>query len=397
MSTSMTRSGFSLTLTSHVLRIVLEFRLLLLRLLHQLQPFLLDREGGNKVFERILPGEEFSQIWSLKRRLQFLAIRFVRVYLWNLTGWSSKSQAKLTNMKSVDRTPIQFKKRFSGLPGEDWISHIDMLEIHRANKHQWSARQFYYGLQHTLAGRAKKTIEALEEELECPTLYSIIPDWFETEMEELRAMIANKITYPQLEPRTKIAVVIAYFQEKFQEDTADSAWDDFRFAAQEAGESIEEWGTRIKRLRNKVQKYGIRITWQQYLRKWTIGTKAPYFTAQLREALCPADFRREPVVTDLISFESWYQRFLRRQRERSRDLAERARLVTLQRLRAKSRMTNDQEDTVSGPGGTPKGSEKGTGWDRYRQGPASRLPSNKHSCLFTPGPSKGSQGGCDEG
>ena len=214
------------------------------------------------------------------------------------------------------------------MPGEDWISHVDALEIHRANKHQWTARQYYYGLQHTLAGKAKATIQALEEELDCPTLYSILPDWFEPDMEELRAMISNKISFPQLEPRTKVAVVIAWFQEKFQQDTAEGVWDEFRFATQEPGETIEDWGTRVKRLRNRVQKFGIRITWKQYLRKWTVGTRTAYFTSQLREALCPADFRREPVVTDLLSFESWLQRFLRRQRERARDIAEHARLAS---------------------------------------------------------------------
>ena len=57
-----------------------------------------------------------------------------------------KAADKVTNMKQVDRTAIQFRKRFSGLPGEDWIAHLDAFEIHRANKHQWKARQFYYGL-----------------------------------------------------------------------------------------------------------------------------------------------------------------------------------------------------------------------------------------------------------
>ena len=129
-----------------------------------------------------------------------------------------KAGAKTYNMKSVDRTAVQFRKRYSGLPGEDWIGHVDTLEIHRANKHQWTARQFYYGLQQTVAGKAMETMQALKEELDCPVLYSILPDWFEAEMEELRAMISNKITFPQLQSRTKVAIVIVWFQEKFQQD-----------------------------------------------------------------------------------------------------------------------------------------------------------------------------------
>ena len=66
-------------------------------------------------------------------------------------------------------------------------------------------------------------VQALEEELDCPTLYSIIPDWFEPEMKELRDMIAGKISYPRLQPRTKLAVLIAWIQEKFHRDSADVA------------------------------------------------------------------------------------------------------------------------------------------------------------------------------
>ena len=78
------------------------------------------------------------------------------------------------NMKSVDRTPEEFKKRFSGRPGEDWIAHIDLLEIHRANKHQWTVREFYYGLQHTLADTAKDTVQHLEQGLELSDLTTFL-------------------------------------------------------------------------------------------------------------------------------------------------------------------------------------------------------------------------------
>ena len=289
--------------------------------------------------------------------------------------------AKIPNMKSVDRTAVQFKKRYSGLPGEDWIAHLDALEIHRANKYQWSARQFYYGLQHTLVGRAKATLQSLEEELECPVLYTTLPDWFEADMEELRAMISKKITYPQLEPRTKIAILVTWFQEKFHQDSADTAWDDFRFASQEPSETVEDWGTRIKRLRNKVQKFGIAITWEQYLRKWTVGTKTAYFTSQLREALCPSDYRREPVVTDLISFEAWYQRFLKRQRERAKDLAEHARLSTIQKMRSRARREKTEEQSESNLH-TPRKHLQQSMADKYRRGPATAVNDNRHSRLF---------------
>ena len=129
--------------------------------------------------------------------------------------------------------------------------------------------------------------------------------------------------------------------------SAEVVWDEFRFATQQPNETVEEWGTRVKRLRNKVQKYDIRISWSQCLKKWTVGTKPAYFTAQLREALCPADYRRDSVVSDLMSFEAWYQRFLQRQRERSRDMAEHSRLSTLQCLREKSKSSTPTRDATN--------------------------------------------------
>ena len=118
-------------------------------------------------------------------------------------------------MKSVDRTATDFKRRFSGLSGEDWIDHLDMLEIMRVNKHQWTAREFYYGLQHTLAGKVRSTVSNLEQSLECPELTMFLPDWFECDMQELREMIAGRCGFPELEPRTKVAVLITYFQDRF--------------------------------------------------------------------------------------------------------------------------------------------------------------------------------------
>ena len=197
-------------------------------------------------------------------------------------------------------------------------------------------------------------------------------------MKELRDMIAGKISYPRLQPRTKLAVLIAWIQEKFHRDSADVAWDNFRFTAQQTDESIQDWGIRVKRLKNKVHKYGFSVSWPQYLRKWTTGTCTGYFTAQLRESLCPSDYRRDPVVHDLMSFESWYQRFLQRQRNRERDLAEHARLSAIQKIRIRAR------ETPSSPVRNPlsKRTPANKIVDRRRQGPAPPVTSNRHSNLF---------------
>ena len=79
--------------------------------------------------------------------------------------------------------------RFHGRPGEDWMGHVDALEIHRANKFRWTARQFYYGLRLTLQSVALTTANSLEEELVEINLLVYLPDWFQAEMTELRSMI----------------------------------------------------------------------------------------------------------------------------------------------------------------------------------------------------------------
>ena len=64
------------------------------------------------------------------------------------------SAEKYENMKSVDRTAAIFRRRFTGLPSEKWIAHLDSLELDRARKHNWTPKQFYYGLRITLQGKA---------------------------------------------------------------------------------------------------------------------------------------------------------------------------------------------------------------------------------------------------
>ena len=54
----------------------------------------------------------------------------------SLQTYMAERMSYRVNMKTVDKTPSEFKKRFSGRPGENWIEHLDLLEIMRANKHQ---------------------------------------------------------------------------------------------------------------------------------------------------------------------------------------------------------------------------------------------------------------------
>ena len=128
------------------------------------------------------------------------------------------------------------------------MGHVDALEIHRANKFQWNPRQFYYGLMATLIYAVHTALLSLEENLMDINLLAYIPDWFQTEMAELRSMIAGEVTYSQLQPRTKLVILFSVFEERFQRDSSDKAWENFRFVTQQPDEALEEWGMWITRL-----------------------------------------------------------------------------------------------------------------------------------------------------
>ena len=113
--------------------------------------------------------------------------------------------------------------RFSGKPGEDWIGHVDALETHRALKYSWTAKQFYYGLLHTLTDEAQKTAAAMEDDTEEMEMHRLLPDWFKPDMGEYRKMACGKVKYAELEPRSKVAIMLSYFEQLFQRDTAELA------------------------------------------------------------------------------------------------------------------------------------------------------------------------------
>ena len=86
------------------------------------------------------------------------------------------SEDKKSNMKTVDSIQKHFKPRFSGLATEDWVDHVNELELQCARKHCWSARQFFYALRSTLMGAAMQTWVALERDEDQPDLGSLLPD-----------------------------------------------------------------------------------------------------------------------------------------------------------------------------------------------------------------------------
>ena len=131
------------------------------------------------------------------------------------------------NMKTVDSTPKHFKLRFSGLAAEDWVDHVNELELQCARKHCWSARQFFYALRSTLSGAAMQTWVALERDEDQPDLGSLLPDWFECEPKEYRDLLKKRTSFSRLSERTQLAIVFVYFFFRFQRDTPRSAMDNF--------------------------------------------------------------------------------------------------------------------------------------------------------------------------
>ena len=114
-------------------------------------------------------------------------------------------------MKSVDRTPRNFSRRFSGLPSEDWIDHLDALELQQVSKHQWTAREFYYGMRLTLLAKAESTLQSLEMDLDRPELHTLIPEWHNAEAEDWRALVHGHKTFSMLQFGTRTAIVVVYF------------------------------------------------------------------------------------------------------------------------------------------------------------------------------------------
>ena len=122
---------------------------------------------------------------------------------------------KKVDMKSVDRTPEKFKRTFSGAAHEDWIDHINTLELTCAKKNAWTAKQFYYALQLTVTGPALKAWDALDRDEHLPDLGELLSDWFECEPAEYKALIEKQIVFSQLSERSQLAVIIVYFFHRF--------------------------------------------------------------------------------------------------------------------------------------------------------------------------------------
>ena len=290
-----------------------------------------------------------SPTLSLQSRLRFI-----------LEETLSQLESK-TSMKTVDTLSKRFDLIFTGDVGQDWMNHVNELERQEASRHQWLSRQFYFALSSTLSGRAKETLSRLEKGLEVPRIQDFIPSWFSPSNEEWHAIVRGTCQFSDFPFRTRIVIILYYFQHKFQANTAHEVWDRFTYSMQSVHESLQDWGCRLKVYSKEVTQYGIQVTWQQYIRQWLVGTQNKSFVRLLRKAMRP-DRHGPAVVYDLDTFTAWYQLYEADSLDSKRLSQEQSRLFTLNRARRVSVKQQHQnarrtrDGTKSNPSRTPANS-----------------------------------------
>ena len=292
-------------------------------------------------------------------------------------------------MKIVDKVSLLFSKRFSGAAHEDWVRHLDDLERDLAEKHNWDCRQFYYALRETLNSKAKRSLMMLERGLEKPELHQYIPKWYEPSSEEWRG-IHSKLSFADLSFRTRIAVLIAYFHHRFQATTPHAVWDTFTHAVQGVSESVEDWGLRLEEYIHRCRKFGLNVTFNQFLYQWLTGTTNATFLKKLRKAVYPKQPGADPEIYDLPSFTAWYQNYKNFMLREKRDSEERSRLLSQSRLFRKRPSRGDPARKSSAADNSPGAAGKKLSQPQpktqppglSRPGPANIRNRNPHSGLF---------------
>ena len=259
------------------------------------------------------------------------------------------------------------------------MAHVDALELDMAKKHAWTARQFFYGLKEALQGAALEELISLQTDLHQPDLAPLIPDWYECETQELMGILRDRVTFSGLSERTQLAIVIVHFFRRFQQDTPQTAYDDFLYSAQEPSESIEVWGDRLNKMVMKLARFGIQITFDDYLEQWSTGTKDGAFSTKLDEAITADDPNKLPVIYDYASFVVWYNRYKAKNLSKKKKLQRRSRLLAIHNMREKAKAPRKADGRTKSK--TPN-SNKLVTQDSLRKGPAPTVTTNKHSQLF---------------
>ena len=277
-------------------------------------------------------------------------------------------------MKPVYTALKKFTDTFSGSKHEDGSNHIDLLETNCFEANDFAAKQCYYAIKFTLTGRAQLCLKNLELGLERPDWRKSIPEWYQTTRDDLNALVHqhafSRFGYP-----FRCALIIVYFHQKFQYTTAKIAWKKFDDAAQRPKESIENWAARLEELETNLRKYGVELTFEDILDKWSTGTNPGKFLTKLREAKVQVNPNVPPAIYDKASFNQWkvamldFHRKSRLEDERRQELIARNHRLTRTNTGA-GRYPRNQR------GSDPKQSNQ-----QYR-GDKSKTPRNPHSNLL---------------
>ena len=248
-------------------------------------------------------------------------------------------------MKTVDQEVKDWKNQFSGDPTEDWINHVNDLDRELACKFSWTARQFYYALKGTLRAKASTSLSNLEKGLERPNIRDFIPEWHEPDPQEWRAL-HDGLLFTQLTVRTQVAVLIYYFQFKYQITTPHQVWEAFTHLSQSLHESIEDWGLRLSAAVLKVESYGMNVGFDQYIHQWLVGSHNRVFKKRLRVAMKTDRYGNPPVVYNKESFDAWYQNYQEERIEDTHLALERSTLLTVLQAKRNKKPTGPSKSVT---------------------------------------------------
>ena len=113
----------------------------------------------------------------------------------------------------------------------------------------------------------------------------------------------------------RLALIMAYFHQKFQKGSAKTAWHKFINATQVPSEALEDWAQRLDQLEIEVRRYGTTVSFDSYLEQWCVGTRAGAFLTALRKAKNPSKPGVLPEIYDRTTFDHWKTTFMANTRQ----------------------------------------------------------------------------------
>ena len=287
---------------------------------------------------------------------------------------NAETSQRDSDMKPVYTALKTFTDKFNGSTHEDWSNHIDMLETNCFEANNFSAKQCYYAIKFTLMGRAQLCLKNLELGLERPDWRRSIPEWYQTTRDDLNALVHQHV-FSRFKYPFRCALLIVYFHQKFQYTTAKSAWKKFDDAAQKPKESIENWAARLEQLETNLRKYGVELTFDDIIDKWSTGTTPGKFLTKLREAKMHVNPNIPPTIYDKASFGQWKTAMLAFHRKSRLEDERRQELIA-----RNQKLSHKQANT----GGLPRNSRNSDFKGRTRQyrNDREKTPRNPHSNLL---------------